>query len=84
MADSGYRDSKGRFLPHHKNGNDALEENVGDKYGISDGYKGKPENAIGQLIKPNPYQFGPGPKPDVYPQTGNPPNIVTLNDKYRK
>jgi hypothetical protein len=84
MAGDGFRDNQGRFLPNHMNANDALQRDVGDRYQVSVDYMGKPEKAIAQIKEPNPHQYGPGVSSDIYPKNGNPPNLVTVNKKYKK
>ena len=58
MADSGYRNSKGRFLPRTMKAEDDLKKDIGDKYVVSDNYKGKPNNAVGKRVKLKNSRFG--------------------------
>ena len=84
MANSGYRDAKGRFLPMTMKGGDAIEKNVADKYIISDNYEGKASTANARLEKPNPYWTGKFElkKEIKYPQSNEKPIFKRVDKKY--
>jgi hypothetical protein len=86
MANSGYRDAKGRFIPRMMKAEDALEKDIGDKYVVSDNYEGKPSNAVGKLIEQNPHWKGKfEPKKETnYPQTGEKPIFKKVDEKFDK
>ena len=84
-ADSPYRDSQGRFIPKYMPAAEANDKGLGDKYKVSDNYKGKPDNAIAKRIGENPYEkTGEDTAHPSHTHTGHKPNMTTAAEKFGK
>ena len=84
-ANSPYRDNQGRFIPKYMPADEANRRDIGNKYGISDNYKGKEGSAIGTRLGNNPHEFkGHTEGHPAHTKTGEKPPMTTADQKYPK
>ena len=72
-------------LPGTMIASEALDKGLGDQYKISRAYDGPAEKAVGTLTTaPTTDKSNSDHRTDIHTHTGNPPDLVTVAEKYKE